>query len=47
MDSGQHEFLNWVCLAGAMSELGHKADIVDYVETYVFNSEKCLAIFRP
>ena len=47
VDSGQHEFLNWVCLAGAMSELGHKADIVNYVETYVFNSEKCLAIFRP
>jgi hypothetical protein len=44
-DSGQHEVLNWICLAGAMSELGQKAEIVDYVETYVFNSAKCFAYF--
>lgn len=25
-DSGQHEVLNWMCLAGAMAELGRKAD---------------------
>jgi hypothetical protein len=46
-DSGQHEMLNWVCLAGAMAELGQRAEIVDYVETYVFNSSKCFAVFRP
>jgi hypothetical protein len=46
-DAGQHEFLNWVCLAGAMHELGRKAEIVDYVESYIFNSDKCFAIFRP
>jgi Catalytic LigB subunit of aromatic ring-opening dioxygenase len=45
--AGQHEFLNWVCLAGAMSELGHKAEIVDYVETYILNSNKCFAVFHP
>lgn len=44
-DAGQHEFLNWVCLAGAMSELGQTADVVDYVESYVFNSSKCFASF--
>ncbi len=38
--------LNWVCLAGAMAELGYKAEIVDYVETYVFNSSKCFALFH-
>ena len=45
-DAGQHEFLNWVCLAGAMHELGRKAEIVDYVESYIFNSDKCFAVFR-
>ena len=44
-DTGQSEFLNWVCLAGAMAELGHEAEIVDYVESYIFNSSKCFAAF--
>jgi len=43
--AGQHEFLNWVCLAGAMAEIGRQPKIVDYVESYVFNSNKCLALF--
>lgn len=46
-DAGQHEFLNWVCLAGAMHALGRRAEIVDYVESWIFNSDKCFAIFRP
>ncbi len=46
-DSGQHEVLNWIALAGAMSELGQKAEIVDYVETHIFNSAKCFALFPP
>jgi len=45
--AGQQEMLNWMCLAGAMEELDRKADILDYIETYVFNSEKCLALFKP
>ena len=45
--AGQQELLNWMCLAGAMAELGRKPEIVDYVETYVFNSNKCLALFKP
>mgnify|MGYP001056302306 CR=1 FL=1 len=45
--AGQQEMLNWMCLAGAMEELNRKPEIVDYVETYVFNSEKCLALFQP
>ena len=43
--AGHHEFLNWVCLAGAMSEIGAKAKVVDYVETYVLNSNKCYVMF--
>jgi hypothetical protein len=46
-EAGQHEFLNWVCLAGAMHALGRRAEIVDYVESWVFNSDKCFAIFKP
>ena len=45
-DAGQQEMLNWITLAGAMHELGRKAEIVDYVESYVFNSDKCFAVFR-
>lgn len=42
-DGGQHELLNWVTLAGAMTELGRRAEVIDYVETYVLNSNKCFA----
>ena len=44
-DSGQHEVLNWIALAGAMTELGRKAQVLDYVESYIFNSAKCFALF--
>jgi hypothetical protein len=46
-DSGQHEVLNWMCLAGAMAELGRKPDEIDFVESYIFNSNKVFAFFRP
>jgi hypothetical protein len=38
--------LNWVCLAGAMAELDYKMTLLDWVETWIFNAPKCLAIFR-
>lgn len=44
--AGQHELMNWICLAGAMTEMGAKVEIVNYLETYVLNSNKCFAIFR-
>jgi hypothetical protein len=43
-DAGQHEFLNWICLAGAME--GRTAEVLSYGETYIFNSNKCVAVFR-
>ncbi len=46
-EAGQHEFLNWVCLAGAMTEVGQQAAETELVETYIFNSTKCFAIFPP
>ena len=45
--AGQQELLNWACLLGAMAELERKPEVLDYVETYVFNSNKCMAVFRP
>jgi hypothetical protein len=44
--SGQQEVLNWVCLAGAMAELGYKMELLDWVETWLFNAPKCMALFR-
>jgi hypothetical protein len=32
-------------LAGAMAELGHRPVIDDWVETYIFQSDKCFASF--
>jgi Catalytic LigB subunit of aromatic ring-opening dioxygenase len=46
-ESGQQEVLNWVCLAGAMAELGRKADEAEFVESYIFNSNKVFAVFKP
>ena len=43
--SGQHEILNWVCLAGAME--GRRAEILAYAETFTINSSKCVALFPP
>ncbi|HVC51633.1 MAG TPA: hypothetical protein VND87_06400 [Stellaceae bacterium] len=46
-DAGQQEFLNWVTLGGAMHQLKREPEIFDYVESYIFNSDKCFAAFRP
>jgi len=47
-DAGQQELMTWICVAGAMHELGQKGDVIDYVETAgVFNSGKCLAVWKP
>jgi hypothetical protein len=46
VDAGQHEMLNWFCLAGAMHELGLPLTWSDFVVTDVFNSNKCFAIFE-
>lgn len=43
--SGQQEVLNWFCLAGAMSELQLGLEWSNFVESYVFNSNKVFAIY--
>lgn len=44
--SGQQEMLNWFCLVGAMEESNLQLAWSSYVETFVFNSNKCFAVFR-
>ena len=44
--SGQHELLNWACMLGAMAELKAKPEIIDFVESHVFTSNKCFATFH-
>jgi Catalytic LigB subunit of aromatic ring-opening dioxygenase len=46
-ESGQQEVLNWMCLAGAMAELGRRPTETELIQTYLFNSSKCFAVFEP
>lgn len=46
-ESGQQEVLNWFALYGAMHGLGIACSWSDFVETWVFNSNKVSAIFGP
>jgi hypothetical protein len=41
--SGQHEMLNWICLAGAME--GRRPDILAFSERYIFNSNKAVVLY--
>lgn len=44
-DAGEHEFRNWVAMAGAMEATGLTPEIVDFVESHLFASNKCFAYF--
>lgn len=44
--AGQQEMLTWHCLLGAMAELEMPLRWSTFVETDVFNSNKCFAIFE-
>lgn len=46
-DAGQHEVLNWMPLVGAMYELGQKPTVCEFLESFVMNSCKCIALFPP
>jgi len=45
-ESGQQEMLNWFCLVGAVERLGLTLEWSEFVETWVFNSNKCFALWR-
>ena len=44
-DAGQQEMLNWMCLAGAMAELGRRPSETEFLETYIFNAPKCFGVW--
>jgi len=44
---GHQELLNWFCLAGAMAELDRKPDHAVFLESWITNSDKVFAAFRP
>lgn len=44
---GQQEVLNWMCLAGALRELGRGPGETGLVETWIFNSSKAFLISPP
>ena len=46
-DRGHQELLNWFCLAGAMDELKRKPDYSVFLESWITNSDKVFAAFRP
>ncbi len=43
-ESGQQEMLNWMCLAGALSQLGRKPRESAFIDTWIFNSSKCFLV---
>jgi hypothetical protein len=46
-DRGHHELLNWFCLAGAMAQLDRRPDYSVFLESWITNSDKVFAAFRP
>jgi len=46
-DAGEQELLNWIPMAGAMYELGQKSSMTQFVESYLMNSCKAVALFPP
>ncbi len=46
-DRGHQELLNWFCLAGAMAELDRKPNYSVFLESWITNSDKVFAAFRP
>ncbi|MGH8010899.1 MAG: extradiol ring-cleavage dioxygenase [Candidatus Binataceae bacterium] len=46
-DSGQHEILNWMCLTGALKQLGLRPQASEFFTTWVLNSSKCFMVAGP
>jgi hypothetical protein len=44
--AGQHELTIWCALAGAMTDLGKQAEVVDFIETFTLNTDSCFAVFN-
>ena len=46
-DAGENEILNWLPLAGAMYETKQQPSYCEFMESWLMNSCKCVAIFPP
>ena len=46
-EAGENELLNWLPLAGAMYELGQPPAWCEFIESYLMNSCKVVALFPP
>ena len=44
-ETGSQELKNWICLAGAFED--RRAETIDYLDTWIFNSQKCFALLPP
>jgi len=45
--AGQQELLNWCALAGALHSFDADVEYLSFVESYIFNSNKCFLVARP
>jgi hypothetical protein len=43
--AGHYELTIWCALAQAMSDLGKKPEVTDYIETFTRNTDSCYAVF--
>lgn len=44
-EAGQLEVRDWCAVVGAMYELGRQVEVVDFSNSYIFNSSKCAVLF--
>ena len=47
LEAGQLEVRDWSALLGAMYELDRHGEVLDFSESYIFNSSKCAVLFQP
>jgi hypothetical protein len=45
--AGQQEVLNWCALAGALHETHATVEYLQFIESFIFNSNKCFVIAHP
>ena len=47
IQAGQVEVPNWCAVIGAAYELGQAAEVLSFSPSHIFNSSKCVTLFRP
>jgi hypothetical protein len=44
-DAGEHELTIWSAMVGAMSDMGKKPEVIEYIENWTLNTNSCFAVF--